>query len=81
MVEVVLWASLRRFADDNAVVEIEANTVGGVLKGLVKRYPSLKSHIDRGVSVSVDGEIIVSGLNVPVLPTSEVVLMQRIKGG
>lgn len=81
MVEVVLWASLRRFADDRQSVEIDAATVGGVLKGLVEAYPGLKPHIDRGVSVSVDGRIIAAGLNEPVEPQSEVVLLQRLKGG
>lgn len=81
MVEVVLWASLRRFADENAVVVVDANTVGGVLKGLVEQYPALKPHIDRGVSMSVDGRIIASGLNESVARDSEVVLMQRLKGG
>lgn len=81
LVDVVLWASLRRFADDKESVEVQADTVGGILKELVKLYPALKPHIDRGVSVSVDGDIIASGLNEPVANDSEVVLLQRVKGG
>ncbi len=81
MVEVVLWSSLRRFADGSQSVEVDAGTVGGVLKGLAEIHPALKPHIDRGVSVSVDGRIIAAGLNEPVAPDSEVVLLQRIKGG
>lgn len=82
MVEVVLWASLRRFADGKQVVKVEAHTVDGILKGLVALYPALKPHLlERGVSVSVNGNIVASGSKVPISPDSEVVLMQRIRGG
>ena len=81
MVEVVLWSSLRRFADDRQIVEVDASTVGGVLNGLAELYPGLKPHIDGRVSVSVDGSIITSGLNEPVGADSEVMLIPRLKGG
>ncbi|MCY4005475.1 MAG: MoaD/ThiS family protein [Rhodobacteraceae bacterium] len=81
MVDVVLWSSLRRFADDKTSVEVDADTVGGILSGLIHLHPALKPHIERGVSVSVDGTIIASGRNEPVAHDSEVVLLQRIKGG
>ena len=81
MVDVVLWSSLRRLADGHETVSVEADTVGGVLRKLVAAYPALKSHIDRGVSISVDGKIMAGGLNEPVGSDSEVVLLQRLKGG
>ncbi len=81
MVEVGLWASLRKFADDKESVSVDADTVGGVLKALVEAYPALKPHIDRGVSISVNGRIIAAGLNEPVASGSEVFLLQRLKGG
>ncbi|MFV0514057.1 MAG: MoaD/ThiS family protein [Jhaorihella sp.] len=81
MPEVHLWSALRALADGNESVNVEASTVGGVLKALAARYPALQEPIDAGVSVAVDGRIIASALNEPVLPDSEVYLMQRIKGG
>ena len=81
MVEVRLFSSLSRFADDNEVVEVEANTVGEVLVGLVKAYPNLAPHIENGVSVAVDGRVIAQGLTERVRPDSEVVVMERLKGG
>lgn len=82
MVEVVLWASLRRLADDRESVEVDAETVKDVLKGLVEQYPALRPHLlDRGVSVSVDGQMVISGWNEKISANSEVVLLQRIKGG
>ncbi len=81
MVDVVLWASLKPFADGNDTVSVEANTVGEVLKELEGAYPALKPHLDSGVSVAVDGRIISHALWEPVRPDSEVVLLQRLKGG
>ncbi len=81
MVDVVLWASLRPFANDQETVPVEASTVGELLRKLVVAYPGLEPHIDAGVSVAVDGRIIASGLTEPINPASEVVLMQRLKGG
>ena len=68
-------------ADGHETVEVEARTVGEVLSGLVAAHPGLEDAIEAGVSVSVDGRIIVSGLTEKVEPTSEVFLMQRLKGG
>ena len=81
MVEVHLWSGLRALADGHETVEVEARTVGEVLSGLVAAHPGLEDAIEAGVSVSVDGRIIVSGLTEKVEPTSEVFLMQRLKGG
>ncbi|MDE2913406.1 MAG: MoaD/ThiS family protein [Paracoccaceae bacterium] len=81
MVDVVLWGSLRPFADGQEIVSVEGATVGDVLAGLVAAHPGLKPQIDAGVSVAVDGRIISSALGEPVRPDSEVVLMQRLKGG
>ncbi len=81
MVDVVLWGSLKPFADGNDTVSVEATTVGGVLAGLEAAYPALKPHLDAGVSVAVDGRIITNAIWEPVRADSEVVLLQRIKGG
>ncbi len=81
MVEVNLWSGLRDFTDGQTTVEVEAQNVGEVLRGLVKAYPQLEPVIDAGVSVAVDGKIIASGLTEPVRPDSEVFLLQQLKGG
>ena len=81
MVEVNLWSGLRALADGKDRVEVDASTVGEVLSGLVAAHPGLQDAIDAGVSVAVDGRIIVARLTEPVGPDSEVYLMQRLKGG
>jgi len=81
MVEVTLWSGLRAHTGGRETVEIEAETVGELLRGLVAAYPGLQETVDAGVSVAVDGKIIASGLTEPIRPDSEVYLLQRIKGG
>ena len=81
MVQVNLWAGLRRFADGKDTVEIKAQNVGESLNALENKYPELKEIIEAGVSVSVDGKIIASGLTEPVYEDSEVFLLQQLKGG
>ena len=81
MVEVNLWSGLRALTGGADTVEVEAETVGEVLKGLVAVHPELAGPIEAGVSVVVDGRVIASSLTEPVRPDSEVYLMQRLKGG
>ena len=81
MVKVALFTSLRDFADGEAEVEVDAKTVGEVLSGLARTYPAMAEKLDGGVSVAVDGRVIASGLTEPVREDSEVVIMERLKGG
>ena len=51
------------------------------INALENKYPELREIIEAGVSVSVDGRIIASGLTEPVYENSEVFLLQQLKGG
>lgn len=81
MAKVHLWASLRRFAEGQEVVEVEAATVGQMLDALEKAHPGLGPAIKAGLSVAVDGEVIANNRATPVKKDSEVFLLQRLKGG
>lgn len=80
MVDVNLWSGLRRLADDQTVVTVQARTVREMLEALTTAHPALLPVIKAGVSVSVNGQI-VTDLSESVAPDAEVYLMQRIKGG
>ena len=81
MAKVHLWASLRRFADGQEVVEVDAATVGQMMDALERAHPGLGPAIKAGLSVAVDGEVIANNRAAPVGPKSEVYLLQRLKGG
>ena len=81
MPKVHLWASLRRFAEGQEVVEVDAATVGQMMDALEKAHPGLGPAIKAGLSVAGDGEVIANNRAAPVKPESEVFLLQRLKGG
>jgi molybdopterin converting factor small subunit len=81
MPKVHLWASPRRFAEGQEVVEVEAATVGQMMDALEKAHPGLGPAIKAGLSVAVDGEVIANNRAAPVKADSEVFLLQRLKGG
>ena len=81
MVKVHLWSGLRSLADGQDEVDVEASTVGEVLRGLILKYPELEAYIDAGVSVAVDRKIIATDLTKSVTEKSEIYLMQKLRGG
>jgi molybdopterin synthase sulfur carrier subunit len=81
MARVHLWASLRRLADGQEAVEVDAATVGQMLDALERAYPGLAPAIKAGLSVAVDGQVIANNRAFPIAPGSEVYLLQRLKGG
>ena len=81
MVEVNLWLGLRDLADGQDKVEVEGKNIGELLSALVDAYPRLAPVVEAGVSVAVDGRLIANDLTEPVSPTSEVYLLQQLKGG
>jgi molybdopterin converting factor small subunit len=80
VVEVHLWAGLRRLTGGAVTVGVEASTVGQMLDRLVELHPGLAPVVEAGVSVSVDGAV-APGRFTPLSEMSEVYLMQRVKGG
>ena len=80
MPRVNIWSGLRRLADGNEVVEVEARNVGEMLDGLVKAHPGLEPAVKAGTSVMIDGQVSVSRFT-PISPESEIHLLQQLKGG
>jgi len=81
MVAVNLWSGLRALADGQEVVEVEGETVGQLLDALVAAYPGLAPAMERGVSISVDGQIIPKNRGAKVNADSEVFILQRLYAG
>ena len=80
MVEVNLWSGLRRLADGQTVVSIEAQTLRQMFDALIVAHRGLEPVIKAGVSVSVNG-VIETNLSAPLPQDAEIFLIQRIKGG
>ncbi|MGG7567767.1 MoaD/ThiS family protein [Rhodovulum sp. DZ06] len=80
-IEVNLWSGLRRLTDGAEVVEVEADTIGGMLDAVVAKHPGLGPVFEAGVSVALDGEIVNGSRHMPVPEGAEVFLLQKMKGG
>jgi molybdopterin synthase sulfur carrier subunit len=83
-------APLRRLTKDQAVVEVEGQTVADVIAGLEKSFPGLKERlcdetgqIRRFINVFVNGEDIrfKEGANTVVAAGAEVSIVPAIAGG
>ena len=81
MVDVQLWAGLRRFTDDQHIVSVEASSIREMLAALTAKYPGLEPILADGVSVAINGEIYAESIVEPIPPGAEVILLQRLKGG
>ncbi len=80
--KVRIWGSLAPHAGGQTELEVgEVRNVRELLEALVERYPGLAPQIERGVSVSIDGQIVTDDWTAPIRPDSEVVLLRRLVGG
>jgi len=80
-VDITLYGSLSRLADGERRVSVEADNIGEMLERLGEAYPQLKPQLERGVSVSVDGQIYRNSWFKEIGPESEIVLLPRLAGG
>jgi molybdopterin converting factor small subunit len=89
-VTISIPTALRQYAGDQARVSLEADTVGGVLRGLVEQYPTLGKHLysEQGklrsfVNVYLGDEDIryLDGEETPVQPGDTVSIIPAIAGG
>ncbi len=81
MVQVTLSGSLKAAAGGRTELEVEAATIRDLLTRLGEDHPKLKPVLDRGVSVSIDGQIYRDDWFRPIPPGSEVFILPRMAGG
>jgi molybdopterin converting factor small subunit len=82
MATVHLSATLcRSYCGDIRVLEIDAATIGQLIKALEERFPGLGQQIDESMAVAIDGVIFQDSLIDPIGPDSEVHLIPKIAGG
>lgn len=81
MVQVTLSGSLKAAAGGRAEFEVEAGNIHQLLTRLGAEHPKLKPALDRGVAVSIDGQIYRDDWFRTIPPGSEVYIMPRMAGG
>ncbi len=81
MLEVSLSGSLRDSADGAASISIDAGTIRELLRKVVERYPRMQSQVDKGIAVSINGQIFRDNWSEEIPADAEVFLLPRIPGG
>lgn len=81
MVKVGLWGSLTTHTGGASHVEVQARNVRQMLTELEKAYPGLKPHLDRGVAVSINGQIYRDAWFQAIPEGAEVFLLPKLAGG
>jgi molybdopterin converting factor small subunit len=81
MVQVKLSGSLKLAAGGQGEIAVEAANIHQLLSQLAQEHPKLKPMIDRGVAVSIDGQIFRDDWFRPIPPGSEVFILPRMAGG
>ena len=71
----------RRYTGGVKEFEIDAKTLGGVIKEMDRRFPGLGEHLEEETTVAIDGEIHDVGYYQPVGPASEVFFIPKLEGG
>jgi molybdopterin converting factor small subunit len=69
------------YLGDVRELEVEAETVRGLIKELDRRYPGLGVQVDESMAVAIDGVICQDTYLEPIRPDSEVCLIPKIAGG
>lgn len=70
-----------RFTGGLREIEVDAETVRGMLRALDTRFPGLGAFLEERAAVAIDGTIYQRAWSHAIGPDSEVVLLPRIGGG
>ncbi len=81
MVAVGLWGSLTQHTGGASQVEVPARNIRELLTQLEVAYPGLKPHLDRGVAVSINGQIYRDAWFQLIPEGAEVFLLPKLAGG
>ena len=81
MATVRLWGALRPCADGAETVDIDANTIGELLRRLEERYPKIAPYLAEGIAVSINGTIYQDSWSQQIPDQADIYLLPRIQGG
>jgi len=76
-----LSSSLQLHGGPGSALEVTAGTIAELMTSLVDRYPEFQQLLDRGVAVSINGQIFRDDWTQPIPADAEIFLIPRIEGG
>lgn len=78
---VAMGGEVGRFTGGAASFDVEATTVGAMIRELDARFPGLGEYVDHRMAIAIDGEIFQDAHAARLGETSEVCLIPKIGGG
>ncbi|HET7879809.1 MAG TPA: MoaD/ThiS family protein [Acetobacteraceae bacterium] len=81
MVEVTLWGALGAAAGGKETLEVEAKDIRELFRKLAEQHPGLGPLIERGIAVSINGEIYRDTWSKELPKDAEIYLLPRLAGG
>lgn len=81
MALVHLSGELRRRAAGKSTVEVDATTVGEVIRELTRRFPDLAPVLDESLNVALDGEVVPNAEFIRVDAGTDIHFVPAIAGG
>lgn len=81
MIKVHVWGALRPAVGNAETIDIDAESIGELMRKLEEQHPRTHSFIEQGIAVSINGTIYQDSWNQPLPADAEIYLLPRIAGG
>ncbi len=81
LMKVSLSSSFQLELGTDRCLELQAETIGQMMAALTDRYPAFPALLERGVAVSINGQIFRDDWTQKVPQNAEIFLIPRIEGG
>lgn len=81
MIRVVFSGIMKTAVDGQAEIEMEAKNINQLFNVLERDYPKMQPYIEKGLAVSINGQIYRDSLFQEIPPDAEVVVIPRLAGG
>lgn len=81
MAHITFAGNLRLYTDGQNELQLDVHNIGQLFAKLGEKFPELKPHLEEGVAVAIDGQIIQDSWVEPISEESEVHILPQIAGG
>ncbi len=81
MATIHIWGALRPCVGGAETIDLQAGTIGELMRLLEEQYPLTEPFIESGIAVSINGTIYQDSWQKSLPDNAEIYLLPRIAGG